>query len=305
MDYRILIVDEDADSRRQQAEALVAAPPPGDVSYHITTTGSAAAAKLQAARRHFHLVIAPLRNNSESLALAAELRDVFPHLQVLLLADAGLDKAQIQAARQLEALIMPRAAGAELMVRCVARLLGLSKDTTLPEILESSSEAEPAETATIVSISDLEALLGAMRRQAHAQLALYTDYIGNIIAQSGDASDIEVPALTALVAGSFVNAIELGRVLRDPETSHLAVHEGQFFDVYATNAGSDHFLILVFAREFVDPKLGFVWLLLKRNAGQLRRLRLATESQPTNQASRELDAEFDRLFGNEPVRLDP
>jgi CheY-like chemotaxis protein len=304
MDYRILIVDEDADSRRQQAEALVAAPPFGDVSYHITTTGSAAAAKLQAARRHFHLVIAPLRNNSESLELATELRDVFPHLKVLLLADTGLSKQQIQDARQIQALIMPRAAGGELMVRSVARLLGISNDGVLPEILYNPGEPEADEDPITASIADIEALLGALRRQAHAQLALYTDYIGTIIAQNGDASDIEVPALTALVAGSFVNAIELGRVLRDPETSHLAVHEGQFFDVYATNAGSDHFLILVFAREFVDPKLGFVSLLLKRTAGKLRRLRLA-EGKPVDQASRELDAEFDRLFGSELIRLDP
>jgi hypothetical protein len=63
-------------------------------------------------------------------------------------------------------------------------------------------------------------------------------------------------------------------------------------------------LILVFAREFVDPKLGFVSLLLKRTAGKLRRLRLA-EGKPVDQASRELDAEFDRLFGSELIRLDP
>jgi hypothetical protein len=148
----------------------------------------------------------------------------------------------------------------------------------------------------------VQLLLDVLRRQAQAQLLLYTDHLGNTISQRGDAGDLDLDALTSLIAGGFGNSLELGRALHDPETRHLSVLEGQLYDVYATNAGSDRLLALVFAKRFVEPKLGFVWLLLKRGATQLSQMRIVEGSlgdMLCSELSASLNSEFDRLFGDD------
>lgn len=297
MEYRILIVHPDAAVRRRQAEALIAAPPMAGVSFLITTTGSAAAARLQATRRSFHLLIASLGQSNEMLELAATLRELHPQMRMLLIVEQAVRGEQISRAHQLGVQLIKHVNGPDELNRAVAIILGLKQE---PVSSDTVSEPAPA------TLADLQQLMDNLRRQTHALLAIYTDHIGNIIVQRGDASGIELTALISLVAGSFVNAIELGHILRDPETSHLAVHEGTYYDVYATNAGAQRLVTLVFEKEFVNPKLGFVWLLLKRSAEQLRHMQLdSVQNTHFNmELGSSLNSEFDRLFGDELLPTD-
>ena len=111
-----------------------------------------------------------------------------------------------------------------------------------------------------------------------------------------------MPSLTSLIAGGFVNSVELGRVLRDPDTIHLSVHEGAHFDIYSTNVGNSRLIALIFNKQAAEPKLGMVWLLLKRASAQLARMNIAEQAADQTlsaELTTSLNEEFDRLFGSE------
>jgi CheY-like chemotaxis protein len=294
MEYRILIVAEDAPLRHRYAEALIAAPPAAGVGYKITTTGSAAAAQLQATRQPFNLMIAAVQASGDGLSLAARLHELYPAMR-LILAGNGLAKSLQHEAAALGARLVERDVPAAALCGAVAEQLGLVR----PACAVAGPEAAGRPPATL---ADVQLLLDVMRRQARAQVGFYGDSIGNVIAQCGDLTGVDVPSLTSLIAGGFVNSVELGRVLRDPETIHLSVHEGAYFDIYSTNVGSSRLIALLFDKQIAEPRLGMVWLLMKRAAEQLRRMNVveqAVEDMLSDELSASLNREFDRLFGNE------
>ncbi len=297
MEYRILVVEEDAARRRSYVEALIAAPPALGVGYKIAATSSAAAAKLQATRQRFDLVLTQLSAKGSSLELVEKLKDLDPTLRVLFIRDPSANLAQVSTAASLGARIVDQDIAAPDICQAIAELLGLRAPA--PTVCT----VPPPEPTPVVTLADVQGMLDELRRQVHAQLALYTDNLGNVVARCGDDAGVDIAALTSLIAGSFVNSLELGRMLRDPSASHLSVHEGLHYDVYATNAGADHLLAIVFDKQLANPKLGYVWLLLKRNAMQLRQMRLAANQRGAalEQLPTSLNDEFDRLFGHELV----
>lgn len=296
MEYRILIVAEDPALRRRYAEALITAPPAVGVAYKITTTGSAAAAQLQATRQPFHLLMAAVHSGGEGIALAGRLHGLYPDMHLLLIGDGSLAKAELSEVAAMGARVIDRTLHDESICRSVAEMLGLVRNAVR---VVSGSEAPERPPATL---ADVQLLLDVMRRQARAQIGFYADTIGNVIAQCGDPSSMDVPSLTSLIAGGFVNSVELGRVLRDPETIHLSVHEGSLYDIYSTNVGNSRVISLIFDKQIAEPKLGMVWLLMKRAAEQLLRMNVvekAVDEMLSEELSLSLNKEFDRLFGNE------
>lgn len=296
MECRILIVDDRPATRRQYAEALVASPPVTGIAFKITTTGSVAAAQTQASRHAYQLLIASLQPDRASLHLAQQLHERYPEMHLLLLHDTPLAQAERAVIAQIGAQVL-RADSADVqLVPTVTQMLGLQRRGTSVAPEGNVDERPPA------TLADVQLLLDVMRRQARAQLMLYADNLGNRIAQAGDIGGVELPALTSLIASGFVNSIEMGRVLRDPETIHLSVHEGAHFDCYSANVGNQRLIALLFDKQIAEPKVGMVWLLMKRAAEQLRRMRVveqAVDEQLGAKLNASLNDEFDRLFGAE------
>ncbi len=90
-------------------------------------------------------------------------------------------------------------------------------------------------------------------------------------------------------------------MLRDPDTRHLTLLEGKHFDIYSTNVGNQRLLTLIFPKAFVEPKLGFVWLQIRRAAIQLSQMRIVEGNLGQMMAaelSSSLESEFDRLFAD-------
>lgn len=296
MECRILIVDDRPATRRQYAEALVASPPVTGIAFKITTTGSVAAAQTQASQHAYQLLIASLQPDRASLHLAQQLHERYPEMHLLLLHDTPLAQAERAVIAQIGAQVL-RADSADVqLVPTVTQMLGLQRRGTSVAPEGNVDERPPA------TLADVQLLLDVMRRQARAQLMLYADNLGNRIAQAGDIGGVELPALTSLIASGFVNSIEMGRVLRDPETIHLSVHEGAHFDCYSANVGNQRLIALLFDKQIAEPKVGMVWLLMKRAAEQLRRMRVveqAVDEQLGAKLNASLNDEFDRLFGAE------
>lgn len=296
MDYRILIVDSDQLARRRCADLLLAHPPAEGVAYKVTALGSAAAARLQVSRQRFHLAVITSDLDGEGLRLASDLSALYhTDLRLLLLTPALAAAEQLRIAAATGARVLPVQAAAHHLAETVAELLGLYQAPVQQPAAIEPAQRQPA------TMADGQLLLEMLRRESRSQFALYADNVGHVIGQNGDKADVDLPALSSLVASSFVNSRELGCMLRDPDTIHLNVHEGAHYDVYSANVGHDRLLALLFDKQIADPKLGFVWLLIKRCALQLHRMRVALPGNETldKALTASLNHEFDRLFGDE------
>lgn len=285
MEYRILIVSEDIATRSKYARILAAEPPTSSISYEITTVGSVAAAQLQATRQRFHLVIVALSQQDDGLELSSRLKDLFPDMRLLLLCEQGVTKSQLKTARLIRASVAESTIDARSLRAVVADLLGASAlvqqlearhASSAPSVPSSQQPRSPTGTvlnpATNIIQPFLQPFLEELRRQTSAHVAIYADKAGNILGQDGEDSGIDVGAVAAMLATSGNSLADMGRLLHDPETVHLGVHEGKTYDVYSANVKEDRFLALFFNKGFTNPKPGLVLLMMKRSAEQLGRI---------------------------------
>lgn len=283
MEYRILIVSENATERSRYAKILVSEPPAAGISYEITTVGSVAAAQLQATRQRFHLVIVALSQQDDGLELSSRLKDLFPDMRLLLLCEQGVTKSQLKTARLIRASVAESTIDARSLRAIVSDMLGASA-VAQPSSQGSSEGAAPDNASfplpTINHHTPLSEVikpfllpfLEELRRQTRSHVAVYTDKEGTVLGQDGEDREIDVVAVVRLLTRSCMQSLEVGNLLRDPETIHLSVHEGRYYDVYTANVRNDRFLLLFFNKGFVNPKPGLIFLLMKRSAEQLGRI---------------------------------
>lgn len=287
MKLRILIIGLTAAQNHALSTELMAIAQSDNIS--ISTAPSAT--PLHITRHYPDLLIAPL--NSENLSLARRMAERAPRLHVFLLHHPATPVCEIAALRQLGWGVASNDLGYTRLAYKAGALLGLCP--------EEPDGGEGGDMRPAATMGDVQILLDVLRRQTKAQLVLYTDQIGNVITHRGDSDEIDMTSISSLISGSFANSIELGRMLKDPDTRHLTVLEGKYFDIYATNVGKNRLITLIFPRAFVEPKLGFVWLQLRRAAIQLSQMRIVEGNLGEMMAaelSSSLDSEFDRLFSD-------
>ncbi len=112
-----------------------------------------------------------------------------------------------------------------------------------------------------------------------ALCVVMVDTMGQIIAQVGEARELDITTVASLLAASFATTSEMSRQLGETRrTFNLTFHEGQRYDIYASNIVSGLFMIVVFDRQTLAPKIGMVWLYIKRSIQDL--LRIAAETEP-------------------------
>lgn len=275
MEYRILIVSENTVERNRYTGILNTSLPDPEISYKITSVSSVAAAQLQATRQRFDLVIVALAQHDDGLELSSRLKDLFPDMRLLLLCEHGITKSQLKTARMIRAGVAESTIDPHSLRAVVSDMLGAS---ALLQQLQRERSAKPSPNAvTLATMPNviepfIQPFLEDLRRQTHAQVAIYCDKTGRIIARDGNNIDINITAIAVLIARGCGDYLELRQLIGDTAITHLSVHEGITHDIYATNVREDRFLALFFDKEYGSPKLGFVWLLMKRRAEQLSRV---------------------------------
>lgn len=136
---------------------------------------------------------------------------------------------------------------------------------------------------------------------------LLVDTLGQIVAESGDPGAMDVNTIVSLLAASFATTSEMSRQLRETKrTFNLTFHEGERYDIYASNIARGLFMVLIFDREIYAPKIGMVWLYMKRSIQDLLRIAAETEvGKPretlTSDFARSLSKELDSLFDRKPT----
>lgn len=279
MEYLILIVSEDATERNRLAETLIALPPAKSVSYQITTVGSIAAAQLQATRQRFSLVIVALSQHDDGLQLSSTLKELFPDMRLLLLCEQGITRAQLKTARLIRASVAENTINAESLRAIVSDLLGTSSLREKEHDDEAASPATPQQpqhasklTADVLQ-PFFEPFLEELRRQTSAHISIVIDKTGKVLGQSGEDAKLDVASLAKVVATSLTASISIEQILHETDTVHLNVYEGKVYDIYSANVGKNRFLALFFNKEYKNPKLGLVWLVMKRGTEKFNRLK--------------------------------
>jgi hypothetical protein len=131
---------------------------------------------------------------------------------------------------------------------------------------------------------------------------IMVDIMGQIISQVSDARELDITTVVSLLAASFATTSEMSRQLRERRrTFNLTFHEGERYDIYASNIASGLFLVLIFDRETYTPKIGMVWLFIKRSIQDLLRVVAETETTKpketlTSDFAKSLSAELDSIF---------
>lgn len=288
-----LVVDPDPIARVRFTKAL-------RDTHEIVEVNSPDIALLLVSRIRFTVVFIGIAGEA-GLGLLRSLRDLDPQVGLVLVRDGGFTLSQVQQILRIGAHVTKRGAGTG-MLRDITNQAILNEDAPNRDVVPAPPPPPPRvrlETNDALA----QPLLDQLRQQSESQLVIYTDYLGNLVLQSGDASAYDISAIASLVASSFVNSVELGQMIDEPETLQLSVHEGQASDMYSVNCGNQRLLSLLINKTQSQLKLGYIWMLMKRVALQLMKLTETKDQAQTNQVSdhlsTSLNAEFDRLFGSE------
>lgn len=151
----------------------------------------------------------------------------------------------------------------------------------------------------------LEAITRRLREllvEADAAAVVMVDTMGQIIAQAGSAANLDITTIVSLLAASFATTSEMSRQLNETRrTFNLTFHEGERYDIYASNIASGLFLVLVFDRQTYAPKIGMVWLYIKRSIQDLLRIVAETETTKSRETlasdfAASLSKELDDVF---------
>lgn len=113
----------------------------------------------------------------------------------------------------------------------------------------------------------MEALTGPLselRFEVGAQCVLLADVLGNILVLDGITAGFEPATLLSLLAGGHATTMELARHLGEADYQTLNYHEGDRLDVYSSNVGDSHVLVIVNDRRVGGSRLGNTWLYAKR-----------------------------------------
>jgi len=163
----------------------------------------------------------------------------------------------------------------------------------------------PQRRVSSLSGEYLEAITRRLREllvEADAAAVVMVDTMGQIIAQAGSAANLDITTMVSLLAASFATTSEMSRQLNETRrTFNLTFHEGERYDIYASNIASGLFLVLVFDRETYAPKIGMVWLYIKRSIQDLLRIVAETETTKPKETlasdfAATLSEELDTLF---------
>jgi predicted regulator of Ras-like GTPase activity (Roadblock/LC7/MglB family) len=113
--------------------------------------------------------------------------------------------------------------------------------------------------------------LGSFRRMVAARDVMLVDVVGHIVERSGPADSFDPDVVGILLANGMAAANEMAAGLEHGGLS-IFLHEGAQFDLYAATVGPENILAMIFDRGQGNPRIGTVYLHLKRATEDLIRL---------------------------------
>jgi predicted regulator of Ras-like GTPase activity (Roadblock/LC7/MglB family) len=113
--------------------------------------------------------------------------------------------------------------------------------------------------------------LESFRRMVGAEDVLLVDIVGHVVERSGPADSFNADVVGILLANGMAAANEMAAGLEHGGLS-IFLHEGAQYDLYAATVGPENILAMIFDRGHGNPRIGTVYLHLKRASEDLIRL---------------------------------
>lgn len=113
--------------------------------------------------------------------------------------------------------------------------------------------------------------LESFRRMVGARDVLLVDIVGHVVERSGQAEGFDPDVVGILLANGMAAANEMAAGLEHGGLS-IFLHEGAQYDQYAATVGPENILAMIFDRGQGNPRIGTVYLHLKRATEDLMRL---------------------------------
>jgi len=140
--------------------------------------------------------------------------------------------------------------------------------------------------------------LTALRVHTGARCILLISASGYPVSIVGPTEDLDLTAVSALVAANFLASVELANLLGSQQSVFKSsYHEGNDYNIYSYDINGDLLLAVIFGAE---SKPGLVWFYTKQTAATLASL-VTKQALPKFTFNEEnisvvLDAEFNKLF---------
>ncbi len=140
-----------------------------------------------------------------------------------------------------------------------------------PQVVEDQAKKKRTSGSLVLTaetIAPIRAKLKDLGMQLGAQATVLTDRWGVPLVEEGRTS-LPLPPFLPLLATSFSTMIDYTSQLHTDEGSGLYMHEGNRYDIYIFDVGSQFLLVMIFDKEIAASKLGSVWLYAKRAVREL------------------------------------
>ncbi len=108
--------------------------------------------------------------------------------------------------------------------------------------------------------------------ESGARCAFLMDLSGRVLIEAGSARGLDPAVLAVLMANSMATSLELAELMGEESLSTLHFHEGKNYDVYGAIVDEETFTCLVLNRHGTKPRVGMVWLHMKRAVADFRTL---------------------------------
>lgn len=92
----------------------------------------------------------------------------------------------------------------------------------------------------------IQKCLAELTQKTKATALLLSDINGQLIAHNGNIRQINTSVLSALAASDFAATSEMAKIVGEKARFRLLFHEGETNNVYLSNVGENHFLVVVF-----------------------------------------------------------
>jgi predicted regulator of Ras-like GTPase activity (Roadblock/LC7/MglB family) len=117
-------------------------------------------------------------------------------------------------------------------------------------------------------VERIDSCLGNMISSSLADAVLLIDRSGQLIAQRGNAPEVDVLSLSALTAANFGATAEIARLLGEEEFT-LLFHKGRNENVYFSTIGENAILVTIFDDK---SSLGVIRLRIAQMADDLSKI---------------------------------
>ena len=145
-----------------------------------------------------------------------------------------------------------------------------------------------------------------LKSDANAYAVLVITVVGNVLASTGTTPDLDIDALSALIAGNFLASNQVAKMLEQESSFRLSYHESDRHNIYAYGIDENYLLVTVSGRE---SRPGAVWFYAQRAAIDISNILSAeqyllddegTDTLFPGKVDEELDTILNDLWGDAP-----